>query len=269
MATHAHTPVDTILVLDVDGTLRGPGELIGKVVVEFLREQERKGVGIVPCSGKSVEVLDGLFRQIEVPIIAIGAENGGHIVCDPHGSAPEEMCLADEDALFEAREHLDMCPKCNSWIAVEKKRAIITRRFGNPLRAVEKATQWLYHVSRLRHFHGRRIEVYTYPGDNAVDLVVDPQNVRKGLVIRLLRARHPQARFIVAGDGLNDLSMLRAKQVVPVCPANAVPEVRDTVRHAGGVIAQAPYGVGTVEALRIAMRMGRQIDLFDSAGGPA
>lgn len=251
MAAHAHTAAHTILVLDVDGTLRGPGEPIGSGVAEFLREQARKGVGIVPCSGKSADVLGELFHRLEVPILAIGAENGGHIVYDPRGSARNEVCRVDGVALFEAREHLDQCPKCNSWINEESKRTIITRRFGNPARAAEKAEMWRNHVGRLPYFCERQIEVYIYPGDTAVDLVVDPRNVRKELVIRFLRTRHPQARFVVAGDGLNDLSMMTAPQVVPVCPANAVPEIKEAVWRQGGVIAQAPYGAGTVEAIRM------------------
>lgn len=264
--------VSTILVLDVDGTLRGPGELIGDGVAEFLREQVREGVGIVPCSGKSADELEELFSVLEVPIIAIGAENGGHVVHDPRGVARREVCMADVDgeALRKAREHIDRCRQCGPWIAEDPKRSIITRRFGNPARAVEKARMWRDHVGRLPYFRSRRIEVYTHPDDAAVDLVVDPQNTHKGLVVRCVRTQHhPHARIIVAGDGLNDLSMLRAPRVISVCPANALPEVQAVVRHAGGVIAQAPYGAGTMEALRIAMRMGRQTDLFDSAGGPA
>lgn len=262
----------TILVLDVDGTLRGPGEMIGDGVAEFLREQANQGVGIVPCSGKSADELDELFSALEVPVIAIGAENGGHVVHDPRGGvARREMCMADVDgeALRKAREHIDRCRQCGPWIAEDPKRAIITRRFGNPTRAVEKARIWRDHVSRLPYFRGRRIEVYTYPGDTAVDLVVNSQNVHKGLVVRFVRAHHPHARIVVAGDGLNDLSMLRAPRVIPVCPANALPEVQAVVRHAGGVIAQAQYGAGTMEAIRMAMRMGRQLPFVDSASDPA
>lgn len=267
MATHTSIPVHTILVLDVDGTLRGPGEVIGNGVAQFLREQVRKGVGIVPCSGKSAEVLDDLFQRLEVPVIAIGAENGGHIVCNPRGSARDEVCLTDELTMWAVQEHLEQCPACNRWVGVEPKRSsVITRRFGNHARAVETAPVWRDHVSR---FLRQPVEVFTYTCDDAVDLVLHPDRIQKLGVIRFLRARHPATRIIVAGDGLNDLSMMDRQDVVPVCPANAVSEVKVVVRQRRGVIAQESYGAGTVEALRTVMRMGRQIDLFDSAGGPA
>lgn len=267
MATHAHAPVHTILVLDLDGTLRGPGEIIGSGVANFLREQVRRGVGIVPCSGKSADVLDELFRRLEVSIIAIGAENGGHLVYDPRGSAREEVCLTDELTLWAVKEHLEVCPECSRGVvAVEPKRSILTRRFGNHERAARTAPVWRDHVSR---FLRQPVEVFTYTCDDAVDLVLHPDRIRKWEVIRFLRARHPVTRIIVAGDGLNDLSMMDRPDVMPVCPANAVPEVIEIVRRHRGIIAQAPYGAGTMEALRMAMRMGRQIDLFDSAGGPA
>lgn len=269
MAAYMSVPVHTILVLDVDGTLRGPGEFIGDGVPEFLRECAAQDVGIVPCSGKSATFLDDLFRVLGVPILAIGAENGGHIVYDPRGSAYDEVCSVDEHALHQAELHLRECCECNSWIMVEPKRSIITRRFGSHACALEKASVWQHHVSRL--IGRRQVQVFTYPADNAVDLVVNPQNVRKSLVIRFLRARHPEARFIVAGDGLNDLSMMdmRGIVLVPVCPANAVPEIKDAVWRMGGVVAQAPYGAGTVEAIRMVLSWDRLVEDSESAGAPA
>jgi hypothetical protein len=37
---------------------------------------------------------------------------------------------------------------------------------------------------------------------------------------------------------------------MPSCPANAIPEVKDAVRAAGGYIAKKEFGAGVYEALR-------------------
>jgi HAD superfamily hydrolase (TIGR01484 family) len=53
------------------------------------------------------------------------------------------------------------------------------------------------------------------------------------------------------GDHFNDLPMLSGKYARHVgCPANAIPEVKQAVRAAGGHVATASCGVGSAEALR-------------------
>lgn len=58
-------------------------------------------------------------------------------------------------------------------------------------------------------------------------------------------------QVFAAGDHLNDLPML-CREVAHwlVCPANAVPEVREQVRREGGEVSLLPHGHATAEALR-------------------
>src|SRR3954452_4975323 len=54
-----------------------------------------------------------------------------------------------------------------------------------------------------------------------------------------------------AGDHHNDVSMLDGRYAaMPACPANAIDEVKDAVRSAGGFIAESCCGAGVYEALR-------------------
>src|SRR5260370_15048713 len=54
-----------------------------------------------------------------------------------------------------------------------------------------------------------------------------------------------------AGDHHNDISMLDGKvAAMPACPANAIAEVKDAVRNAGGYVAKSEHGAGVHEALR-------------------
>jgi hydroxymethylpyrimidine pyrophosphatase-like HAD family hydrolase len=57
--------------------------------------------------------------------------------------------------------------------------------------------------------------------------------------------------ILAVGDHLNDLSMLDGSSAGRVgCPSDAVPEVRDAVRRAGGGVASQPGPLGTVAIIR-------------------
>src|SRR5205085_12163327 len=60
----------------------------------------------------------------------------------------------------------------------------------------------------------------------------------------------PRENIFAAGDHHNDISMLDGQYAqFPACPANAIPEVKNAVRAAGGYVAQTNHGAGVYEAL--------------------
>ena len=60
----------------------------------------------------------------------------------------------------------------------------------------------------------------------------------------------PRENIFAAGDHHNDISMLDGRfAAMPSCPANAIPEVKDAVRSAGGYVAEKAHGAGVHEAL--------------------
>jgi hypothetical protein len=61
----------------------------------------------------------------------------------------------------------------------------------------------------------------------------------------------PKSAIFAAGDHHNDLSMLDGRfAAMPACPANAIAEVKEAVRRAGGWVAEEEVGAGVYEALR-------------------
>ncbi len=61
----------------------------------------------------------------------------------------------------------------------------------------------------------------------------------------------PRQNIFAAGDHHNDISMLDGKvAAMPACPANAIAQVQDAVRNAGGYVAKSEHGAGVHEALR-------------------
>lgn len=60
----------------------------------------------------------------------------------------------------------------------------------------------------------------------------------------------PKRAIFACGDHHNDLSMLDGRYAaLPACPANAIAEVKEAVRRAGGWVAENEFGVGVHEAL--------------------
>ncbi len=58
-------------------------------------------------------------------------------------------------------------------------------------------------------------------------------------------------QLLAVGDHLNDLNMLNGRPARHVgCPGDAVPEVRQAVRKAGGIVGSLPGPTGTVDVLR-------------------
>src|SRR3954447_17032576 len=61
----------------------------------------------------------------------------------------------------------------------------------------------------------------------------------------------PPNETFAAGDHHNDVSMLDGRYAaMPACPANAIEEVKETVRSASGYVATSCCGAGVYEALR-------------------
>ena len=61
----------------------------------------------------------------------------------------------------------------------------------------------------------------------------------------------PRENIFAAGDHHNDISMLDGKvAAMPSCPANAIDEVKEAVRKAGGYVAKHEHGAGVHEALQ-------------------
>ncbi len=237
-----------ILVADVDGTLRGPGEDLGEGVAAMLRRIVECGGMFVPASGKSVEHLAALFSRHKVECRVICGENGADIIHRLDGSSWKDITVSHPDERARIRTHVIACTACNSWEYEEPKESIVTVHFGTAARAREKATIWRQHLTQILG-HGE-VAVYVHD-DGAVDAVPHPSRVSKATVIALLRGRFPGVPIVVAGDGENDLPMMQARGVFTVvCPENAHPKVVEAAVLRDGRRFDGRYGVGVVAGIR-------------------
>ena len=70
-----------------------------------------------------------------------------------------------------------------------------------------------------------------------------------GELARLLEI--DRAEVFAAGDHHNDISMLDGRvAAMTACPSNAIAEVKEAVKAAGGYVAERPVGAGIYDALR-------------------
>jgi hydroxymethylpyrimidine pyrophosphatase-like HAD family hydrolase len=84
-------------------------------------------------------------------------------------------------------------------------------------------------------------------------LIITHELASKGMVLR--EAAHhlgiPTAAILAIGDNYNDLDMLDPAIAGCLgCPADAVPDVIDAVRGAGGYVSELPGSAGTVNVIR-------------------
>lgn len=87
---------------------------------------------------------------------------------------------------------------------------------------------------------------------NVAGVTIRHKDLSKGAVLARVADELGVARkeVLAIGDSCNDMSMLDGKLgFTSACPANAEPEVRDTVMAAGGYVALGEYGDGVAEAI--------------------
>lgn len=110
---------------------------------------------------------------------------------------------------------------------------------------------WRRQQRRLNAFlrsHGR---AYTQPDSARRAAVILPMRMSKGAALTTARADLGVAarRTLVAGDGENDLTMLKRRCArFQVCPANAHAAVRRRVRANRGAIGTADFADGVIQA---------------------
>ncbi|MGL4401314.1 MAG: HAD family hydrolase [Luteolibacter sp.] len=88
---------------------------------------------------------------------------------------------------------------------------------------------------------------------NSIYLRFGHRDFQKGSSLSQVASRYglPAARCFAIGDSHNDLEMLDpAHAGMTACPANSVVAVKEKVRKTGGLIAQASYAHGSIEALK-------------------
>jgi HAD superfamily hydrolase (TIGR01484 family) len=248
-----------LLSVDFDGTLvsRTSEPVLDMQCMELIREFQNAGAIWAINTGRSVDLLESGLTDFAFPIrpdfiltterdVFRPGQNGDK--WEPFGDW-NERCARDHDELFSLAN--SVLAEVVDFVARETKARLIydtaERLEGLVAENDEEMGRITEFIERARAEHPK----LDYQR-NTVYLRFCHADYHKGAALaelaRLLKV--PRESIFASGDHHNDISMLDGKvAAMTSCPANAIPEVQDAVRNAGGYVAQKDYGSGVYEAL--------------------
>jgi HAD superfamily hydrolase (TIGR01484 family) len=252
-----HSPIK-LLSIDFDGTLvsRVSEPVLDAQCMELIRKMQRAGAIWTINTGRSVDLLESGLADFAFPIRPDFILTTERDVFRPGQNGDEWEPFGDWNERC-ARDHAELFFSANSVLAEVVD--FVNRRTKARLIYDAERLEGLVaendeEMARIIEFiEGARAE---HPNldyqRNTVYLRFCHADYHKGAALaelaRLLRI--PRENIFAAGDHHNDISMLNGKvAAMPSCPANAIHEVQDAVRNAGGYVAQKDHGAGVHEAL--------------------
>lgn len=248
-----------LLSTDFDGTLvhHANDPVLDRRCMELIRQLQRGGALWAINTGRSVDLLESGLMDFDFPFRPDYILTSERDVFRPCRNGGTWEAYGEWNSRA-ARDHAALLSSPSSILTevlefVNRKtraRVIYQREGAEGLIAQDEAEmdQIAAFIDEVRakqpKFHYQRNTVY---------LRFCHVDYHKGAALaelsRLLDV--PPAQIFTAGDHHNDISMLDGRHAhFPACPANAIPEVKETVRAAGGYVAQSECGAGVFEALR-------------------
>ena len=249
-----HSPIQ-LLSIDFDGTLvsRNGGPALDMQCMELIRELQNAGAIWAINTGRSVDLLETGLVEFAFPIRPDFILTMEREVFRPGRNGEKWEAFGDWNERC-ARDHTELFSSANSVLAefvdfaTQKTRArLIYNSDGLEGLAAENEEE----MDRLTDFirQARAGHPKLDYQRNGVYLRFCHADYHKGAALAEL-IEVPREKIFAAGDHHNDISMLDGRfAAMPSCPANAIAEVQDAVRNAGGYLAQNDHGAGVYEAL--------------------
>lgn len=252
------SPRIRLLSTDFDGTLvaHGSDPVLDRGCMQCIERLQENGVIWAINTGRSVDLLQTGLTDFEFPIhpdfiltserdVFRPSSNGGK--WEPYGDWNERV----------AREHAQLFQSAESVLAEvvdfvnQKTKARLLYHSAGLEGLVAETEEELDRVTKFIDRARAKQPQFHYQR-NTVYLRFCHADYHKGAALaelsRLLEI--PREEIFAAGDHYNDISMLDGRFAqFPACPANAIAEVKNAVRSAGGYVATKGYGAGVHEAL--------------------
>src|SRR5262249_40067655 len=247
-----------LLSLDFDGTLVSHlGEpALDRRCMELIRELQDAGATWAINTGRSVDLLESGLANFEFQIRPDFILTTERDVFRPSGNGDKwepfgdwnDRCARDHAELFSSAQ--PVLAEVVDFVTQETKARLIygsDRLEGLAAENEEEIEHIAKFIEQARAGHPK----FDYQR-NGIYLRFCHTDYHKGAALaelaRLIQV--PRYNIFAAGDHHNDISMLDGKVAgMPSCPANAVAEVKDAVRAAGGYVARQDHGAGVHEAL--------------------
>lgn len=252
-----------LLSTDFDGTLvaHDSDPVLDARCMDLIAQLQSDGAVWAINTGRSVQLLESGLIDFEFPVHPDFILTSERDVFRPVQNSRKWEPYGDWNTRV-ARDHAELFSSASSILAEvldfvnqrTRARVIYDRQAPEGLIASDEAEMdrivRFIDEARAPHpkFHYQRNTVY---------LRFCHADYHKGAALaelaRLLEI--PREETFAAGDHFNDLSMLDGRYAqFPACPANAIAEVKATVRAAGGYVAEYECGAGVYQALSHFMR---------------
>jgi HAD superfamily hydrolase (TIGR01484 family) len=260
-----HLPIK-LLSIDFDGTLvsRVSEPVLDARCMEMIRELQNVGALWAINTGRSVDLLESGLVDFGFPIrpdfiltterdVFRPGRNGDK--WEPFGDW-NERCARDHAELFSSAD--SVLAEVVDFVTQQTKARLIYNSEGLEGLVAENDEEMARITEFIEQARGEHPKL-DYQR-NTVWLRFCHTDYHKGAALaelaRLLEIS--RENIFAAGDHHNDISMLDGKVAgMPSCPANAIPEVQDAVRNAGGYLAQKDHGAGVHEALTFFVKVKR------------
>ena len=246
-----------LISTDFDGTLvshaRKP--VFDRGCMELIRELQRDGASWAINTGRSVDLLEEGLEDFAFPLQPDFILTSERDVFRPstHGWEP----YGDWNARC-AQAHAELYASASAILAEvvdfasRQTKARVIYEADEPAGLVATSEQ---EMDRLTEYidQAKANQPKFHYQRNTVYLRFCHADYHKGAALKELSrlTSIPHAAIFAAGDHHNDLSMLDGRYAAfPACPANAIAEVKEAVRRAGGWVAEKEFGAGVHEALR-------------------
>jgi HAD superfamily hydrolase (TIGR01484 family) len=248
-----------LISTDFDGTIvsRVRGPVLDRRCIELIREMQDAGAVWAINTGRSVELLESGLADFAFPIRPDFILTNERDVFRPGQNGDKWEAFGDWNERC-AREHAELFNSAQSVLAEvvdfvsQKTRARLIYHSEGLEGLVATDDEEMNRITQFIERARTKEPKFNYQR-NTVYLRFCHADYHKGAALaelsRLIDI--PRENIFAAGDHHNDISMLDGRiAAMPSCPANAIDEVKNAVRAAGGYVAQSEHGAGVYDALR-------------------
>jgi len=246
-----------LLSTDFDGTLvsHASDPVFDRDCMELIGELQREGALWAINTGRSVGLLEEGLEDFSFPFQPDFILTSERDVFRPSERGWEPFGDWNERC---AQAHAELYDSASSVLAEvvdfvgRKTKARVIYEAEGPAGLIATSEE---EMDRLTEFidRAKEKEPKFHYQRNTVYLRFCHADYHKGAALAELSrlTKIPRAGIFAVGDHHNDLSMLDGRYAAfPACPANAIAEVKEAVRRAGGWVAEQEFGAGVHEALR-------------------
>lgn len=225
--------------------------------MELIRDFQNTGVVWAINTGRSVDLLESGLADFEFPIRPDFILTSERHVYRPGQNGEKweafgdwnERCARDHAELFSSAQSI--LAEVVDFVTQRTKARLIYHTEGLEGLVAENDQEMDRITGFIEQARGKEPK-FNYQR-NTVYLRFCHADYHKGAALaelaRLIDI--PRENIFAAGDHHNDISMLDGSvAAMPSCPANAIDEVKDAVRNAGGFVSKREHGAGVYDALK-------------------